>query len=299
MNAAAINRQMISIDPAMNGALMKSGLFHAAIFAVAIFGLPHAAKDYPIPDNSIAVEIVEIDKITQTDRAPAPANKPTEDKPKAQPRDVPPPMDKPKPPTVTAPEPPKPVAPEKPTPADLAPPAPPEEKKKPEPPKPPPPKPKTRPEPPKEKPAENTDSQQDFNALLRNLMVSEPQSTPQETEGQGQQKAPQATLGNRMTMSEMDAVRFQLGQCWKLLAGARYAEELVVEIRLTINPDRTVRDARIVDQIRYNTDTFFRAAADSAYRAVFAADCNPLKLPPDKYDQWKSMTVRFDPRDML
>jgi hypothetical protein len=102
-----------------------------------------------------------------------------------------------------------------------------------------------------------------------------------------------------MTMSEMEAVRMQLGECWKLLAGARYAEDLVVEIKLTINPDRTVRDARIVDQIRYSQDSFFRAAADSAYRAVFQTACNPLLLPPDKYNEWNTMTVRFDPREML
>lgn len=295
MNAAARNRETASYDPAMKGPLTFSVLFHAAIVVLSIVGLPYIVKDYPLVDNSIAVEIVEIDKITQTDRAPAPKTKPAEEKPKAQPRDVPPEMDKPKPPTVTAKEPPKPVAPEKPD--DIAPP-----EKKPEPakaePKPAPPKPKTRPTltKPEEKPA---DESEQFDSLLRNLMKTEPQSEAEKTEGEGQQQAPQATLGDRMTMSEMEAVKFQLGQCWKLLAGARYAETLVVEIKMTINPDRTVREARIVDQIRYNQDTFFRAAADTAYRAVFNPACSPLMLPPEKYNEWKTMTVRFDPREML
>lgn len=288
---------------AMRGPVLASAFFHVVIVVLSIVGLPYVVKDHPLVDNSIAVEIVEIDKITQTDRAPAPKAKPVEDKPKTQPREIPPEADKPKAPTVTAKEPPKPVAPEKPKADDVAPPRKeeqPQEKKAED--KPAPPKPKARPATPpapSAKTEEKVQEQEQFDSLLRNLMKSEPQSVAEESEGQGQQTAPQATLSNRMTMSEMDAVRFQLGQCWKLLAGARYAEDLVVEIRLTINPDRTVRDARILEQMRYNSDPYFRAAADSAYRAVFETACNPLMLPPDKYDQWKNMTVRFDPRDML
>lgn len=301
MNAAAGERRTeVKGDPDMNGPVLFSVLFHAAIIILSVVGLPYVVRDYPLIDNSIAVEIVEIDKITQTDRAPNKA-KQEEDKPKQNLRDAPPEMDKPKPPTVTAPEPPKPVAPEKPTVTDeLAPPEkekPPETKK--EEPKPAPPKPKARPTLTKpEEPAKEQEKEQ-FDSLLRNLMKEEPKSEADATEGQGQQPAPIATLGDRMTMSEMEAVRMQLGECWKLLAGARYAEDLIVEIKLTINPDRTVRDARIVDQIRYSQDSFFRAAADSAYRAVFQTACNPLLLPPEKYNEWNTMTVRFDPREML
>ena len=64
-----------------------------------------------------------------------------------------------------------------------------------------------------------------------------------------------------------------------------------------MNPDRSVRDARIINQLRYNTDSFYRAAADSAMRAIFK--CSPLDLPPKKYDLWKTITVTFDPRTML
>ncbi len=49
---------------------------------------------------------------------------------------------------------------------------------------------------------------------------------------------------------------------------------------------------------RYNSDSFFRAAADSALRAVH--ECSPLKnLPPEKYDTWHYMELNFDPKDML
>lgn len=301
MNAAAAaasdRRTEESEGPEMNGPLTFSVIFHAVIIMLSLVGLPFIVRDYPLIDNSVAVEIVEIDKIAQTDRAPNKAEQ-KDDKPKHQPRDVPPELKKPLPPSVTAPTPEKPVPPEKPTVTDeLAPPEkakPPEKKEEA---KPAPPKPKARPTLPKTE--EKVEEQQDFNALLKNLMKEEPKSDAENTEGTGSQPAPQATLGDRVTMTELDALRMQLSQCWKLQAGMRYAETMIVEIKLTINPDRTVREAHIVDQIRYSQDSFFRAAADSAYRAVFSPECTPLMLPPEKYNQWNSMIFRFNPADML
>jgi hypothetical protein len=60
-----------------------------------------------------------------------------------------------------------------------------------------------------------------------------------------------------------------------------------------------VQDAQIVDTMRYNSDTYYRAAADSALRAVRNPQCNPLDLPPQKYELWKTIVVTFDPRKML
>jgi hypothetical protein len=77
------------------------------------------------------------------------------------------------------------------------------------------------------------------------------------------------------------------------------AENLVVDVKLTMNPDRTVQDATVLDQVRYASDSYFQSAADSALRAVRNPHCNPLNLPPDKYEGWKVFTVTFDPKQML
>jgi len=106
-------------------------------------------------------------------------------------------------------------------------------------------------------------------------------------------------IGARMTISEADALRQQLESCWNVPLGARDAQDLVVNIYMEVNPDRTVREARIVDTQRYARDNFYRAAADSALRAVQSPQCNPLALPPDKYEQWRHITVTFDPRNMF
>jgi hypothetical protein len=74
---------------------------------------------------------------------------------------------------------------------------------------------------------------------------------------------------------------------------------LIVELIIDVNPDKTVANTDIVDKSRYASDSFFRAAADSAVRAVRNPQCSPLELPEGKYDQWKRIDFTFDPRDML
>jgi hypothetical protein len=97
----------------------------------------------------------------------------------------------------------------------------------------------------------------------------------------------------------MDLIREQIARCWNVPAGARDAKDLVVEIRVVVDPDGTVRQATIVDQARLGSDPFFRAAAESARRAFFNPMCRPLRLPPEKYAIWKDLVVDFSPKDIL
>ncbi len=102
-----------------------------------------------------------------------------------------------------------------------------------------------------------------------------------------------------LAISEIDLVRQQIRECWSLPAGAREAENLSIEIKMAMNPDGTVRQAQILDRGRLGKDPFFRAAAESALRAVLNPRCNPLKLPLEKYQQWQNMILIFDPRQMF
>jgi len=99
-------------------------------------------------------------------------------------------------------------------------------------------------------------------------------------------------------MSELDAIRQQISSCWNVPVGARDAANLIVEIQVAMNPDATVREARVTDQARM-ADPFYRAAAESAVRAVLNPRCNPLRLPLEKYDLWKTFILTFNPKDML
>src|SRR3546814_9513743 len=61
-----------------------------------------------------------------------------------------------------------------------------------------------------------------------------------------------------------------------------------------MNPDGTVRTAEIQDRARMASDSFYRAAAESARRAVLNPRCSPLRLPPEKYNAWKTLVLNFD-----
>jgi len=143
-----------------------------------------------------------------------------------------------------------------------------------------------------------------FDALLRNLAATDPPQSPEAPLRRPRPAAgmpssqPRAPLGSRLSASEIDLVREQISHCWNVPAGARDDPNLVVVIRVAVDPDGTVRQATIVDAGRGAADPFWRAAAESARRAFFNPACRPLRLPPDKYEIWHDMTVDFSPKDL-
>jgi outer membrane biosynthesis protein TonB len=299
---------------------------HLVFGSLFIFGLPRLFAPPPPQDTPVAVELVTVAPETRATRpnpnpprpnakpevpvADAPVEKPTPDPPIPTP--VPPPSAEPTPSAEMQPSPEPPTPPEhKPTPPPLL---------KPPEPKPEPPKPTEKVEAPrpKEKPeaaqqmAKNEAKAElkkydpsQFEALLRNLAtqptVPSPDPPPQRPRFASARPSsqPRAALGSQITASEMDLVRQQIARCWNVPAGARDAKDLVVEIRVAVDPDGTVRQATIVDQTRLGGDPFFRAAAESARRAFFNPLCRPLRLPPDKYAIWKDLVVDFSPKDIL
>jgi hypothetical protein len=102
-----------------------------------------------------------------------------------------------------------------------------------------------------------------------------------------------------LTISETDNVRRHLAKCWNLPAGAKDAGSLEIEIHMVMNQDGTVREARISNQARMQGDPFYRAMAESALRAVLNPRCSPLKLPPEKYNEWQVMDLVFNPKEMF
>jgi len=102
-----------------------------------------------------------------------------------------------------------------------------------------------------------------------------------------------------MTASQIEVVRQQIYNCWSVQAGSKDADELIIEIRIVMNPDGYVRSARIVDVSRLQNDAFYRSAAETALRAVLNKRCQPFKLPRERYDHWQTITMTFDPREMF
>lgn len=165
--------------------------------------------------------------------------------------------------------------------------------KKPEPPKEKPPEPKQKPKAEvnltKKKTSEKKSSDKDFEDLIT-----------EESEDLGDSDGLPATkVGDKISISEMDLLNRHLRKCWIVQAGAQNAKDLVVDIDVEIASDGTVMQAKISDVRKAEADGFYRAAAESARRAVLDPKCNPLPLPKDKYDQWRKMTLSFNPKKMF
>ncbi|MDP6109208.1 MAG: energy transducer TonB [Rhodospirillales bacterium] len=301
----------------MRTSILYSILLHAAIVAVTIYGLPAIRKPPTIQDIPIVVEVVEITAKTslpsKQELKPKPEEKKLEVKPPPPPPKVekapPQPAPQPEPEAVAAAPPPKPKPKEKPKP-----------KPKPKP------KSKAKPKPKapvrlaKAKPRRKPRPPDQFASLLKNLEQDLRKSEPKKKAKVKKKDKPKTdfqeliskslarrTTGHdpseRITLSERDAlvnaIKRQLEPCWNLPAGAKSAGDMVIEIKVSVNPDGKVRTADLINAGRINSDSFYRASAESALRAVNNPRCNHLKLPPDKYNVWKDLTLTFNPRDML
>jgi hypothetical protein len=101
----------------------------------------------------------------------------------------------------------------------------------------------------------------------------------------------------RLSIAEVDGLMRQIGRCWTLPVGIDGVEDMVVQLRIQVRPDRTVQAVTIEDQDRLGRDPEFRAVAQSASRAV--ETCSPLDLPPDKYDVWSNIIMNFHPEHAI
>jgi len=102
-----------------------------------------------------------------------------------------------------------------------------------------------------------------------------------------------------LTLSEEDALKAQIFGCWSIPLGLPYNENLLVRIKLQLNPDGTVSQSEILDHARMNKpgQGFYKVLAESALRAVKL--CQPLRVPTTGYERWKELQLNFDAREML
>ena len=284
---------MLNLPPIKNeqrSGLIYSAAVHFVILLLMVFGLPSWLIPSPPPQPMvISVDILPISEMTNVKPSDAPlSEKEKEPEPVAEEKPPTPPVkaDAPTPP----PPPPEPKPAEKPVEKPIE--KKPEEK----------PKPVEKPKKPKE---------DDLDAVLKSLKES---SEKEKKTDDKKDKKPKEDAGTKtkakdapydpglpMSMTELDAIRSQIAKCWNVPAGAKDAHELRVTVRVQLALDGSVTLVEIGSdsKSRYNSgDTFYRAAVDSAMRAV--RQCSPLKnLPADKYQTWRDMEMTFDPKEML
>ena len=102
-----------------------------------------------------------------------------------------------------------------------------------------------------------------------------------------------------LSLNEEDALKAQIFGCWSIPLGLPYNENLLVRIKLQLNPDGTVSQSEILDHARMNKpgQGFYKVLAESALRAVKL--CQPLRVPTTGYERWKELQLNFDAREML
>lgn len=286
-----------TLNGGINTPITASVLGHMIVLFLIIFGIPYVAKNPEVLYEPVPIEIISSSELAEE-------LNPQEEIAEPEP---PPPVERA--PTMIEEAPPEPVEPE-PVIEELVP----------EPVQPPPPietpesevekevepeKPvmlpvrKPKPPPKKEQPKEVEKPKKDFNNLLNNLAQEEPEQVAKEQLKPEPTRSQPGIRNGVLSNSELGNLIAQLSQCWNIRAGAKYAEDLHVDLDIVVNTDRTVQSVKIVDQYRYNSDPAFRAAADAARRAVINPNCSPLDLPAAKYNEWKFLPLRFDPKDML
>ena len=108
-----------------------------------------------------------------------------------------------------------------------------------------------------------------------------------------------------LTITETDAIAGHLRECWNFDPGGRGVENMIIEIRAHLDKNGIIKGVDILDKSRYNSDFNFRAAADSARRAILICQnkngVNIYKVfadkYADKYNMWQTIKLRFNPMD--
>ena len=277
----------------MRQAAIISAFGHLLLVAVGYFGIPALREEPLLSERVIIVEMVAITEERNLPQTVIDDTEPEEPKTAEQPPPPPPEPPEPEPEVVTLPEPePEPAAEPEPEPVETV--SLPKEVKRPRGK----PKPKPKPDP--------------FADVLKSVEELEKKRQTRETDDDAKTTPPdidpiEQALAQANTpfsdsiplsMSEIDNIRYQIQRNWSLPAGARDAQNMVVTLRIQLNPDGTVTGVSVLNESRMRSDPFFRAMAESTVRAVLKTD-RIKNLSPEKYDLWRDMRINFDPREMF
>jgi len=85
----------------------------------------------------------------------------------------------------------------------------------------------------------------------------------------------------------------QIYRCWSPPVGAPDAASLVVAYEVVLGKDGMVSRTQL-KSAGAAPNTYRDAANNAANRAIYA--CQPYRLPPDRYAEWRDFNIVFDPR---
>jgi hypothetical protein len=145
--------------------------------------------------------------------------------------------------------------------------------------------PEAKPTPAPEKPKSKKDQ---FAALLDQLTTTPPANAKpgsRTIQGVGAQTA--------MTADLASILQSQIYRCWSPPVGGPEANSLIVTYEVVLNKDGMVKSTQL-RSAGAAPNTYRDAANNAANRAIYA--CQPYRLPPERYNQWRDFNFVFDPR---
>lgn len=99
-----------------------------------------------------------------------------------------------------------------------------------------------------------------------------------------------------LSASDIMGMNLAISNCWKVPAGVRELERLVVVLGLNLSLDGyVVGNIQLIEPSGV-LDGPYQAVYDAAAQAII--ECQPYVLPPDSYEQWRDLELVFDPSYM-
>jgi hypothetical protein len=133
----------------------------------------------------------------------------------------------------------------------------------------------------------------EFNKVLAKNMTS--------SGGLGKKGLGRGAYGSGADLSDSDKANImaQIVPYWAVTSGVKDAESMMIEINMEMRSNGEVipSSIKILDESRYKNDGIFRAAADSAKRAILQA--SPLSIPRNKIALLQEVTLRFNMKEAL
>lgn len=126
--------------------------------------------------------------------------------------------------------------------------------------------------------------------LLKDL--TKPEASDKKTEKEN--NAPEFDPTLPLSMSEKDAIKYQITECWIPPIGGKEMENIIIEVKI-----KYFKDGRLngkPELLNKNSSNYYRTISDSVLRAIYK--CNPLKdLPVEKYSRWKEIEFEFSTKE--
>jgi hypothetical protein len=105
--------------------------------------------------------------------------------------------------------------------------------------------------------------------------------------------------GPPMTAGEKDGLRVAVNRCWNVGALSTEALRVTVTVYVTLGQDgKPVSSSVEMAGFEGGSETAARQAFEAAKRAIIRCGADGYDLPPEKYEEWKELSIVFDPNGM-